>query len=276
MKTSDMKDIPEQVLNPSGSLNSLSELTPPTDPDQAPAWLTHVIQWTAEHDGTDLHLFPSQDEAMLWVRIDGRLYDATRYSLSIHQRLVSRLKVMARCTDYDGELIQEGRFQPEDATDIGEARMSVIPTLHGEKAVIRLLTGGERLRMIDELGFSGHLVDSLRKAVALPQGLLLSVGPSGCGKSTALFAMLHDLNRRSGHPLSIVTIEDPVEQSLPFAAQVCIDPARGLGFAAGLRALLRQDLEIIVIGEIRDPETAETALQAALAGHRLLSTKCIP
>jgi len=137
---------------------------------------------------------------------------------------------------------------------------------------VRLLAGGGRLRRLGELGISDELVAALREATDRPQGLLLAVGPSGCGKSTALYALLDDLNDRAGRPLSILTIEDPVEQSLPFAAQITANPARGLGFAAGLRALLRQDPEVIMIGEIRDPETSTAALQAALTGHRLLSS----
>jgi MSHA biogenesis protein MshE len=186
--------------------------------------------------------------------------------------MMARLKVMGRCTDYAGELVQEGRFALNGSTAGGEARFSIMPTLRGEKAVVRLLDGGEELRRLDRLGFHQPLIEALRAAMDQPQGLLLAVGPSGCGKSTTLYALLHDLHIRSGRPVSILTIEDPIERSLPFAAQITADHAHGLGFGRCLRAVLRQDPEVIMIGEIRDMETAEAALQAALTGHRLLSS----
>src|SRR5262249_51548035 len=125
---------------------------------------------------------------------------------------------------------------------------------------------------LETLGYCAELIAQMRGAVDTPQGLVLVTGPSGSGKSTTLYALLADLAERAGHPLSIVTVEDPIEQSLPCAAQVAADPARGLTFAAGVRALLRQDPEVIMIGEIRDAETAAAALQAALTGHRVLSS----
>lgn len=244
----------------------------PESVEHAPAWLARAIQWAVARGATDIHLFPSQQEAMLWVRVDGELLEAARYPLPCHARMIARLKVLGRCTDYAGELVQEGRFSLDGDPEGGEARLSILPTLRGEKGVIRLLPGGGRLRGLEELGLDAPLLAALRGALDAPQGLLLAVGPSGCGKSTALYALLADLSARAGHPLSIVTIEDPVEQSLPLAAQISADPARGLGFAEGLRAILRQDPEVIMIGEIRDAATATTALQAALTGHRLLSS----
>jgi general secretion pathway protein E len=244
----------------------------PESVEHAPVWLAQAIQWASAHEATDLHLFPSEGEAMLWARIDGELREVARYSLAVHARMVARLKVLGRCSDYDGELVQEGRFSLGGRPEGGEARLSIIPTLRGEKAVIRLLAGGARLRRLADLGFSPDLIATLRKVMDQPQGLLLATGPSGCGKSTAIYSLLHDLQERAGNPISIFTIEDPVEQSLAFAAQMNADPARGLGFVQGLRALLRQDPEVIMIGEIRDADTAATALQAALTGHRLLSS----
>jgi general secretion pathway protein E len=247
-------------------------LAPPRGPEEASVWLARAIEWAVAHDATDLHLFPGQGEAMLWARVDGALREVARYSMTTHERMVARLKVLGRCTDYDGELIQEGRFSLNGRSEDGEARLSVLPTLRGEKAVVRLIVGGERALRLEDLGFGPALMAALRAAVERPQGLLLAIGPSGCGKSTALYALLRDLAERSPGPLSILTIEDPVEQALPFAAQIGVDPARGLSIADGLRALLRQDPEVIMIGEIRDAETAATALQAALTGHRLLSS----
>ena len=247
-------------------------LRPPENVEQAALWLAGVIQWAHERGVTDLHLFPAEGESVLWARLDGQLHDVTRYSNAVHQRVIARLKVLGRCADYSGELVLEGRFSLNGRPEEGEARLSILPTLRGEKAVIRLLTGGTRLRRLGELGFHEALEAVLRKTMDRPQGLLLAVGPSGCGKSTALYALLRDLHERTPHPVSTVTIEDPVEQSLPCTAQISVEPARGLNFAEGLRAVLRQDPEVIMIGEIRDAETASAALHAALTGHRLISS----
>ncbi|MCX7044549.1 MAG: ATPase, T2SS/T4P/T4SS family [Candidatus Sumerlaeota bacterium] len=247
-------------------------LAPPESVERAAIWLAEAVEWARARGATDLHFFPGEDEAVLWARVDGELREAARYSSSIHVRLIARLKILGRCTDYDGQLVQEGRFSLNGRSEDGEARLSIIPVLRGEKAVVRLMSGGKRLRKLEELGFPNEMTDALRAACQRPHGLMLVIGPSGCGKSTTLYALLHDLFERAGRPLSIVTIEDPVEQSLACAAQVTADPARGLGFAAGLRAILRQDPEVIMIGEIRDAETASVGLHAALTGHRLLSS----
>ena len=245
---------------------------PPAAPrtlDQAHVWLAEALEWARTAGATDLHLFPGEGEAMAWVRIDGALREIARYAKPAHERMIARLKVLARCTDYDGELVQEGRFALGGES---EARLSVLPTLRGEKGVIRLIGGETRPRGLEELGYAPPLIAALRAALDQPQGMLLSIGPSGSGKTTALGALLADLNARADGPLSIATIEDPVELALPFAAQIAAQPARGMGFAQALRAVLRQDVEAIMIGEIRDAETAATALQAAMTGHRLLSS----
>lgn len=252
--------------------NAPAAPAPPAAPDEAPVWLARAIDWAHSRGATDLHLFPSESEGMLWARLDGTLIEVARYPISVHGRMIARLKVMGRCSDYAGELLQEGRFTLNGSSAGGEARLSIVPTLRGEKAVLRLIAGGETLQSLDSLGLSDELIAAMRDAMDRPQGMILAIGPSGCGKSTALYAMLEDLHRRAGHPLSIVTIEDPVERSAPFAAQIGVEPERGVGFAAGLRAILRQDPEVIMIGEIRDTETAGAALQAALTGHRLLSS----
>ena len=244
----------------------------PTAPEQITPWFDALLDWADGAGATDLHFFPEETTGRLWARMDGDLAEIAHYPIALHQRAVARLKALSRCADYDGQAILEGRFAFQAADRQAEARLSVARALRGEKAVVRLLSGAARRRRLDELGFPPELTDALREALLRPQGMLLTIGPSGCGKSTTLYALLEDLTARAGRPLSILTIEDPVEQSLPCAAQINIDPARGLGFAEALRALLRQDPEVIMIGEIRDAETAHTALHAALTGHRLLSS----
>lgn len=253
------------------SVESETRWSPPQDPAAAPAWLEKTLHLAMARHVTDLHFFPDETEARLWLRIDGELSEVARYSSQVHKRLLARLKVLARCADYDGPPVQEGRIVLNPSSG-DQARLSIIPTLHGLKAAIRLLPGRPEMRRLEQLGFASPLIQALRQTLAQPQGLILAIGPSGSGKSTSLYALLQSLAEQSTRPRSILTIEDPVEQSLPFAAQVSADPQRGLGFAEGLRALLRQDPEVIMIGEIRDDQTAAIALQAALTGHQLLSS----
>lgn len=245
---------------------------PPQDVEKAPDWLERILDWAYARRATDLHFFPAEEESMLWIRTDGVLREIARYSTPMHERLIARLKVMGACPDYTGDPVQEGRFTLNGKAASGEARLSILPTLHGEKAVVRLMAGAGELRRLADLGFGETLIARLRQTLDRPQGLLLAVGPSGCGKTTALYALMQDLHERAGGPVSSFTIEDPVEQALPLTAQMTVEPARGFGFAEGLRALLRQDPEVIMIGEIRDAATSRTALQAALTGHRLMSS----
>jgi len=251
-------------------------ISPPKSLDHVAVWLSETIHGAAALGATDLHLFPatSAGEARLWLRIDGVLHQACVYTKAMHERAVSRLKVLARCPDYVREAVIEGRFTLATGANgtRAEARLSIIPSLTGEKAVIRLLGGPSKLPALAELGFSPALCDALSSAGARPQGLLLAVGPAGSGKSTTLAALLSHLFSVSPSPLAVLTLEDPPEIPMPFATQVAVDPERNLTFASGLRALLRQDPEIILVGEIRDPETAQVALNAALTGHRLLSS----
>ncbi|MFC1601619.1 ATPase, T2SS/T4P/T4SS family, partial [Candidatus Sumerlaeota bacterium] len=177
-------------------------LNGPRDVEHAAVWLAEAIDWAYRRGATDLHLFPSEHEAHLWVRLDGELREVCDYANAVHKRMISRLKVLGRCTDYAGELIQEGRFTLNGDAASGEARLSIVPTLRGDKAVIRLLGGSRMVRQLDELGFDAGLLEALRLTMDQPQGMLIAIGPSGCGKSTALYALLRDLHERTGHPLS--------------------------------------------------------------------------
>ncbi|MBI1783915.1 Flp pilus assembly complex ATPase component TadA, partial [Candidatus Sumerlaeota bacterium] len=160
---------------------SETPLKPPESPEHSPVWLAQAIEWAHARGATDVHLFPSEGEAALWIRVDGELVVAARYPLAVHSRMIARLKVMGRCSDYAGELIQEGRFSLNGHSAAGEARLSVLPTLRGEKAVIRLMAGSARFSKFDELGFSPELIAALRAAMDRPQGLILASGPSGYG-----------------------------------------------------------------------------------------------
>jgi general secretion pathway protein E len=253
--------------------NALAQLiAPPRSPDHATVWLSEALALAARLRATDVHFFPAADGARLWFRVDGSLVEVTGYPMTIHERLIARLKVLAKTPDYVREAVSEGRLSIGSHTDRLDARLSVIPAMTGEKAVVRLLHSGGSLPDLARLGFSDRLQAHLRGGAARAQGLLLVCGPAGSGKSTTLAALLADLAGSATGPTAILTLEDPPEIPMPFATQVAVQPHRELGFAQGLRALLRQDPEVILVGEIRDPETAQTALGAALTGHRLFSS----
>lgn len=250
-------------------------ISAPKTVDQVTVWLTEALHLARDAGATDLHFFPGEGEARLWLRIDGLLHEACSYSSAVHDRIISRLKVLARCPDYVRESVAEGRLMLSSAggnRPPSEARLSIIPSTLGEKAVVRLFSSTPGTTGFADLGFSDELQEALIEGGARPQGLLLVVGPAGSGKSTTLAALLQCLYTQCDSPMAVLTLEDPPEVPMHFATQVAVNPDRGLSFPQGLRALLRQDPEIILVGEIRDPETTQVALNAALTGHRLFSS----
>ena len=224
------------------------------------------------HRASDIHLEPWQDCVALRYRIDGILHEAAHLPRAHHAKVIGRIKVLARIITYQKDLPQDGRIDPE-ATPCGKAmRVSTFPTVYGEKAVIRLLDANPDLFAIDALGFTPEVTAALRAIIARPQGTLLLTGPASSGKTTTIYALLKeilDLRTRSAH---VVTIEDPVEYRLGRVSQTEVNPHAGFTFEAALRAILRQDPEVIMLGEIRDTETARTAIQAGLTGHLVIST----
>ena len=224
------------------------------------------------HRASDLHFEPWEDCLALRFRIDGIPHTVSHLPQEEHGRIVGRIKVLARIITYQKDMPQDGRIDPE-ATPCGKAmRVSTFPTVYGEKVVIRLLDADPGLFSLDALGFRSETVAALRSLIAEPQGTLLLTGPASSGKTTTIYALLKeilDLRAPSAH---VVTIEDPVEYRLGHAAQAQINPHAGFTFEAALRSVLRQDPEVIMLGEIRDPETARAAIQAGLTGHLVIST----
>ncbi len=224
------------------------------------------------HRASDVHIEPWDDVVSVRFRIDGLLHDAARVARRFHAQIVGRVKVLGRIVTYQKDLPQDGRIDPE-ATPCGKAmRVSTFPTVNGEKIVIRLLECGTAPFVLDTLGFGPEVVGALRSLISRPQGTLLLTGPSSSGKTTTIYALLReilDVRRPSPH---CVSIEDPVEYRLGRVAQTEINPAAGFTFAAALRSVLRQDPEVIMLGEIRDTETAHAAIQAGLTGHFVIST----
>ena len=228
-----------------------------------------IISQAIIKDASDIHIEPSEMEILVRIRIDGELQILKILPLSLLRALVSRIKVLGQLDISESRIPQDGqiRIKYEDARM--ELRISTLPTIYGENIVIRLL-GKKNLALdLQELGFLPEDQRNLETMLAVTQGMLLVSGPTGSGKTTTLYAGLSHVNKDTKN---IVTLEDPVEYKLPMIRQVQVNNKSGLTFAAGLRSILRQDPDIIMVGEIRDLETAELAVRAALTGHFVLST----
>lgn len=221
-------------------------------------------------DASDIHGEPMQQHYRVRMRIDGLLHEVIRFPIALASALTSRFKIMAGLDIAEKRLPQDGRFSFVTQTQIHrQCRISTCPTLSDEKIVIRLLNPMKNLLSIDNLGLEIHQKKILLKAIQEPQGLILITGPTGSGKTITLYTLLQALNTVEKN---ISTIEDPIEIHLPGINQVNVNPKAGLNFATTLRAFLRQDPDILMVGEIRDFETAEMAIRAAHTGHLVLST----
>jgi len=219
---------------------------------------------------SDLHLQPAADGLELKVRIDGVLHLVSRFPPAVAANLVARLKVQAGLLTYRTDVPQEGRIRAP-ACEV-EMRVSTFPTLYGERAVVRFFAGSQQYQRLDDLGLPGDVLPVLRRLLEATSGAILATGPAGSGKTTTIYACLRELAAQSAGQRSLVSLEDPIEVAVPGVAQSQVNPAAKLDLATGLRFLLRQDPEVIMVGEIRDPATAEAAFQASLTGHLLLST----
>lgn len=217
-------------------------------------------------DVTDIHLEPTADGARLRVRRDGELIEVGQISADVRDRLVMSLKNLAGMTAYVHSRPQDGRLRLAGLT----VRAATVPVLHGEKVTLRLLAPVSKIRRLESLGMRD--VQTYLRMMNERPGMTLCVGPAGSGKSTTLYATLIHLWEAAGGRMSVATIEDPVEYEVPAFNQTPVNAARGLTFAAGLRSIVRHDPNAILVGEIRDRETAATAFQAALSGHLVMST----
>jgi type IV pilus assembly protein PilB len=228
-----------------------------------------LLEYAIFEKASDIHIEPSEKEVIVRYRIDGVLHDVMTLPKVIQPALVARIKVIASLKIDEHRLPQDGRFKIEKDSYKISFRVSTIPVFDGEKVVMRLLDESARALTLEELGFSGQNYEIITRSIRKPHGALLVTGPTGSGKSTTLYTVLSMLNTKN---VNISTIEDPIEYRLPGINQMQVNPKIGLTFAIGLRALLRQDPNIIMIGEIRDSETAEEAVHAALTGHVVLAT----
>lgn len=223
-----------------------------------------------EKNASDIHIDPTEKEVRVRFRIDGVLKEALVFPKGIHQEVISRIKVLANLRTDEHQKAQDGRFriglEGKEPIDI---RVSIAPTYYGENVVLRLLVDRAEEFTLDMLGFSKEDRKKILKEIKRPHGMILATGPTGSGKTTTLYTLLKELNNEE---VAIVTIEDPIEYAIEGIEQIQVNPNSGLSFANGLRSILRQDPNIIMVGEIRDKETAMIAVNTALTGHLLLST----
>ncbi len=221
-------------------------------------------------NASDIHIDPSHVDVRVRLRIDGVLQDYASFPKSIHQEVISRIKVMAALRTDEHQAAQDGRFRHLYSDErFVDVRVSIAPTYHGENAVLRLLADHSEDYTLSMLGFSDEDCAKIEAAIRKPSGMILSTGPTGSGKTTTLYTLIKMLNSPA---VSIVTIEDPIEYAVRDIEQIQVNSRTGLTFATGLRSILRQDPDIIMVGEIRDGETAGIAVNTALTGHLLLST----
>ena len=228
-----------------------------------------LLQQAYQDRASDLHLEPLEEKTTVRFRIDGILYDIIDLPKDIHDLLITRLKIMAKMRTDEHQAAQDGRFEIMLDSEKVDIRVSIIPISDGEKAVLRLLSRAGRELSLEELGLKGQDFKKLKENIRRPYGMILATGPTGSGKTTTLYAILKILNTRE---VNIATIEDPVEYSIIGINQIQVNPKTNLTFAEGLKSIIRQDPNIIMVGEIRDEETAGIATNAAMTGHLVLST----
>jgi type IV pilus assembly protein PilB len=242
------------------------------DAETAPGLLTRILEYAGVTGASDIHIEPYQHETLVRFRIDGVLQEVLTASPAALQPLVARIKALANMRIDERRAPQDGRFEG-DLEDVKlDLRVSTLPTHWGEKVVMRVLAQQHLTIDLESLGLASKAHETILRTLSQPHGMILVTGPTGCGKSSTLYAMLARLEHERLSLVNISTIEDPVELPLPRISQVSVNVLAGIDFASGLRALLRQDPDIIMVGEIRDRETMETAIRAALVGRLLLST----
>jgi len=234
-----------------------------------PKIVAAILNYALNKRSSDIHVEPESKFLRIRCRVDGILKDILKLPLSMHAPFISRVKIMSKLKIDEARIPQDGRFETVFNSREVDVRVSILPTVHGEKVVMRILDKSQGILSLEDLGMQGSAFDKTSEAISKPYGIILATGPTGSGKSTTLYAIL---NRISVPGVNIVTLEDPVEYEIPGINQCQIKPEIGFTFAAGLRSILRQDPNIIMVGEIRDAETAGMTTHAALTGHLVLST----
>lgn len=231
--------------------------------------VSHILGFAIKARASDVHVEPQETSTRVRYRIDGILQEKLTIPKELHEALVSRIKILSGMKIDEKRVPQDGRFNFKSEEAEVDLRISTLPTAWGEKIVMRLLKKSGGVPELSELGLRGRALKALQENILRPHGIILITGPTGSGKTTTLYSLISKLNTSK---VNILTLEDPVEYKIPGVNQVQINPVAGLTFASGLRSFLRQDPNIILVGEIRDQETADLAIQASLTGHLVFST----
>lgn len=270
--TSLAKEVTEALreVGPSGQVRTLDASRVGLIREEKVAQIvTHILNFAVKSRASDVHIEPQEKSTRVRYRVDGILQEKLTIPRELHDALVSRIKILSGMKIDEKRVPQDGRFNFKSETEEVDLRVSTLPTAWGEKVVMRLLkkTGG--IPDLTELGLRGSALKHLQDNILRPHGIILITGPTGSGKTTTLYSIISKINTTK---VNIMTLEDPVEYKIPGVNQVQINPAAGLTFASGLRSFLRQDPNVILVGEIRDQETADLAIQASLTGHLVFST----
>ena len=256
-------DTGEETLDLSGPSGSLKEDAPVTK------IVSTILRYAIEGKASDIHIEPTPEKTRVRFRMDGDLHTSLELPPKVHDAVVARIKILSQLRLDEKRKPQDGRFSATVAGRRIDFRVSTFPTEFGEKVVMRILDQAKSTATLESIGFSEAHLASIKEMLNAPYGIVLIAGPTGSGKSTTLFAMLSDMDREKSN---VVSLEDPVEYQIPGVAQSQVRPEIGYTFASGLRSILRQDPDVIMVGEIRDKETAQLAVQAALTGHLVFST----
>ncbi|NNG01642.1 MAG: type II secretion system ATPase GspE [Desulfobacteraceae bacterium] len=262
----DMEDSDESLIS---EIEDTADLLDDTSDAPIIKLVNNIISQSIKARASDIHFEPYQDSFKVRYRIDGILYDLLTPPKWIQPALTSRIKVMAKLNIAEKRLPQDGRFEVKIGNQVIDVRVSTLPISYGERVVLRLLVKSGSVLMMTDLGFSPKMLSQMTELVKSPNGIILVTGPTGSGKTTTLYSILSSINTPD---INIITVEDPVEYQLKGISQIQVNPKIELTFARGLRSIVRQDPDVILIGEIRDKETAEIAVQSALTGHLVFST----
>lgn len=241
------------------------------DEVDVPMMVNYVIQDSLDRGASDIHIEPWEDMTGVRVRVNGVLQWLVGIPSDHHPNICGRFKVMANLESHTTGLPQDGKAAPEEFDGV-QLRVSIFPTVYGEKIVCRIFNPNAKVFDISKLGFDDETLENFKELASKPTGLMLLTGPTGSGKTTAIYAAIGFLLEKHGNAVAISSVEDPVEQNLDWVNQSSLNPGRGYTYPAALRSLMRQDPEIIMVGEIRDEETAEIAINAGMTGHLVIST----
>lgn len=259
-------DVTPIIKTPVGSDDKIGDLVQDAPVTRA---VNTILEYAVKSKASDIHVEPWEDALKIRYRIDGILQETMSLPVHIEAALVSRIKILSNLKIDEHRVPQDGRFEINVENQEIDIRVSISPTVHGEKVVMRLLNKSAGVIDLEALGIRGRAFNMIVEGIKRPHGMILSTGPTGSGKTTTLYAVLTRLNTTA---VNIITLEDPVEYQVKGVNQIQINSAVGLTFASGLRSVLRQDPDVIMVGEIRDAETADLAVQSSLTGHTVLST----